>query len=91
MSSLERRLNKLQMIVGAMGCPTCKPWHRTRVQIIAPASTGPPADPLAAAAVDRPPPPPPRCPDCGRAIPRQTVVQIIAQEPEGDENPEVAI
>jgi hypothetical protein len=76
--NLERRLNKLQVIVGAMGCPTCEPWHRTRVQIVAP-----PTDAIERAASPVPSSPPPaRCPDCGRRIPRglTTLVQIIAPD-----------
>lgn len=58
---LSRRLNKLQVILGAMGCATCERWHRTEVRIIAP-----PTDLTDSTERAEPiyPSRPDKCPDC---------------------------
>ncbi len=76
MSDIRRRLNRLQVIAGGRGCPSCAGWDTTMVQIVAAPVMGwdAPAEPT-------PMPRPERCPSCGRRPPdRTTVVQIVAPD-----------
>ena len=77
--SIGRRLDRLAVIYGARGCPTCRPWHTTSVVIVDPRIA-----PSAANAVDVSPPPP-WCPDCGRRTP--TITQTVVIAPEFNDDP----
>ncbi len=71
------RLAKVVDLLGAKGCPACRHWDTTIVQIVAPAVPGENVTPFPS--LERPE----RCDGCGRRPPRNTtVVQIIAPDDE---------
>lgn len=72
---LNRRLNKLQVIAGGKGCPSCRDWDTTTVEIGT-------RDQLPVHLAR-----PEKCPDCGRRAPQTTaVVQIVAPDLGDDES-----
>ena len=79
--NLNRRLNKLQVIAGGRGCPTCRRWDHTVVIIETPAGEDVPANVTPWAdepiAVDHRG----RCLSCGRRQPALTTT-IIIEAPE---------
>ncbi len=80
MSDIRRRLNRLQVIYAAKGCPTCASWDTTVVQIVTRDASPSDEDRLVNL------PRPDRCPSCGRRSPDRTaVVQIVAPD---DDEPE---
>ncbi len=71
--NLNRRLNKLQVIMGGRGCPACAHWDKTTVELV-PANVEPLPIDL-----------PETCPTCGRRPPDRTmVIRIFA--PDADES-----
>ena len=73
MSSLERRLANVTTILQARGCPDCRHWDVTRVELV-PAGVEPLPIEL-----------PETCPTCGRRPPDRTmVVRIFAPDDADD-------